>query len=75
MRQSKRFAPLLYYGGHIFLLFDLDREAIKPAQSKLPLEQFQCDALEAATRDRIVINGVSLDIENYCTLGSFFDHQ
>ncbi len=21
------------------------------------------------------INGVSLDIENYCTLGSFFDHQ
>ncbi|WP_282809044.1 hypothetical protein, partial [Klebsiella pneumoniae] len=22
-----------------------------------------------------VLAGVSLDIENYCTLGSFFDHQ
>lgn len=22
-----------------------------------------------------VLEGVSLDIENYCTLGSFFDHQ
>ena len=21
------------------------------------------------------LSGVSLDIENYCTLGSFFDHQ
>ncbi|UVG03194.1 hypothetical protein NWT87_28440 (plasmid) [Klebsiella pneumoniae] len=24
---------------------------------------------------RLVLIGVSLDIENYCTLGSFFDHQ
>ena len=23
----------------------------------------------------ITLMGVSLDIENYCTLGSFFDHQ
>ncbi|MHC6486203.1 hypothetical protein [Escherichia coli] len=33
-------------GGHLFLLFNLDREAIKPAQSKFTLKQFQCDALE-----------------------------
>ncbi|RYH76649.1 hypothetical protein EVX98_16510 [Escherichia coli] len=33
-------------GGHLFLLFNLDREAIKPAQSKFPLKQILCDALE-----------------------------
>ncbi|HFZ0032969.1 TPA: hypothetical protein ACIIUZ_004552 [Klebsiella pneumoniae] len=35
--------------------------------------------LSAAERESLLAlpdtKGVSLDIENYCTLGSFFDHQ
>ncbi|MPN25850.1 hypothetical protein SDC9_173267 [bioreactor metagenome] len=56
MRLSQRFPPLFDNGGHVFLLFNLNGEAVKPAQRKLPLKQFQCDKLEATAGDRIVVN-------------------
>jgi hypothetical protein len=48
MRQSKRFAPLLYYGGHIFVVRP-GQGSDQTSSKQIALEQFQCDALEAAT--------------------------
>ena len=33
------------------------------------------DDVDGDYEEVMALYGVSLDIENYCTLGSFFDHQ
>ncbi len=46
-------------------MFSFDRISVKPAQCKLPLEQFERDELEAAAGDRIIINLLA----DFCTAG------
>ncbi|EPR1091904.1 hypothetical protein ACU0IO_004631 [Serratia marcescens] len=56
-------------------LYEQHPESLDLAHFQKVLERFGIKNINLSPGHESGLYGVSLDIENYCTLGSFFDHQ